>query len=956
MATVMALLYSFTLAGQQLPYRHFGVKEGLPHPELYALCKGPDNTLWISTDNGLSHYDGASFKNFNPKNITGSSFVLSTVSLPDGRMLVNTYRGGLCFWEAGRLVKAVLKVDSMQGMDISGNLVAQLHSLIYDTVNRSVWAISAAKSLLRLTVKGNLITLKQLWRQTSYYAVYPDTVAGQTWIGSKLGLHRYGNGDLQPPLPRAGKKAITKVAALDANTLLLAGPNSLLRYQPKADQVVGEIQLAGNSLHYEGFLYDRAHQLIWVPDENGGVKVYGFYGNNPLKFQLLPDVNVNYLFADDLNNVWCCSYGSGLFQFSQFSIVNYGVGDGLKDNYVTNIGNAGKGRLSLSCLKSYHLFDTATSRFGHLLDVGMRNPYNNQITWPNGGSLFLRAAQIIDQQGQRLFDARAVVYDIAFLGNDTLLVGANKQFYMLNRQYRPLQHSFQLPGYINYHKFVVMGDSILVATSNGVYMRLNGRWYHVNESNGLPDNNVYDIEVRGGHIYCATRSGIATIDAQGNVGSYDKVKTESWIVQGLCRDDRGGLWFATDNGLYLDVNGNVYLFNQDDGLVANDVNCLFALGDRLYAGTTQGLSMIDLASLYQTGFKQQPCLLTVLAAAVNGVDRKPLRNGLTLAADENEIAVNIVGPDYFLPSQRILEYSMDGGATWAPIVERQLTLRSLGYGSYRLQVRTKLRNGQRFEMLADYAFVIRVPWYRNVFFISGVVLLVMVAVGLWFLRYFRKRNREAVQQLQAKQQVLDLKQKAMAALLNPHFVFNSINSINYYIHKGEEETYTRLLTDLSRLIRLNLNNTYQDSVTLASELEIIELYVQFEKHRFIRQPLEFAIEYNSQAPPTAIKIPSMMLQPFVENAIWHGVLPRQGGEVVLAVNDGPEGYIQITIKDDGAGCHPQKAIRSERGGVRGIGLIQERIAAYNSLHKKKIKLGFENTPQGFSVALLFPVK
>jgi ligand-binding sensor domain-containing protein/two-component sensor histidine kinase len=940
---------SSLLCGQQLSYRHFGINEGLPHSELYAICQGPDKTLWISTDNGLSHYNGNVFINYNPKTVTGSNYVLHATFLSNGRLLVNSYRKGLCFLDNGKFTNITVIANGLPDLKVH---LESIYTLADDAVNQCVWAITAGHGLIRFTIKGDTLTAQQHWFTRFNYWVYVDTINQTTYVCNKDGLSRYSNGTLLPVCDAIKGMTITKAVAYDDQHLLLSTNNSLLIYNKQLRTITKEIHFDGGNLHFEYFMYDKRTKLVWLPDRAGGVKIYGLEQPEKRLYHILREVNVNYLFADGLGNTWCCSYGSGLFQFPQLNIVNYNAAEGLKDNYITHI--SGNGPLNISCLKSFYRFNNPTGEFEMLLASDERKPHNKSIMLPNGKLIYLNAGYLRNNQGDILYSQRSVLYDMAPLGSDTLLLGAFNGLAILSSTYKPLQNNFPVPPQ-RINKIWVRGDSIILGTSTGVFVRSNGRWQQYNEKNGLPDNIVNDFRVANGKIYATGRSGMALIHSNGKVTQYDKIKTANTSIVGLVIDDWGGMWMATGNGLFLDYGDKLYRFDQYDGLIANDVTAVYAFDGKLFTGTTQGLSIIDLPDLYANLGKRVPCYLQVSLFAENGIGAKRIDNATQLSPNENDIQLNITGPDFYHPQQRLLQYSLDGGKNWSDIVNRQLNLPSLNYGQYHLQVRTKLRNEQQFQTLADYKFGIRLPWYRNVIFIISIVLLLMLLLGWLFLRYYKQKNKRALQQLQVKQQVLDLKQKAMAAMLNPHFVFNSINSINYYIHNGEEEKYTLLLTDLSRLIRLNLNNTYQDSVNLASELEIIQLYIQFEKHRFIRHPLEFYLHYKSSLPPHQVKIPAMMLQPFVENAIWHGVLPKHGGELSLTVSDTLGGYIEVTIQDNGNGFNADKFLAAKKGDVRGVWLIRERIQAYNSLHSRPISLLFPQSTIGFTVVLRFPV-
>lgn len=146
-----------------------------------------------------------------------------------------------------------------------------------------------------------------------------------------------------------------------------------------------------------------------------------------------------------------------------------------------------------------------------------------------------------------------------------------------------------------------------------------------------------------------------------------------------------------------------------------------------------------------------------------------------------------------------------------------------------------------------------------------------------------------IKEVNYKRQMTELKMKALQAQINPHFLFNCMNSTNRMILEGDNENASIYLSKFSKLVRLILENAESTKITLQSELTLLESYIQLEALRF-KGKIEYKIKVDESIDPDDIYLPSMVLQPFVENAIWHGLVHKNG--------EAEKGVIEISIKEE----------------------------------------------------------
>lgn len=239
--------------------------------------------------------------------------------------------------------------------------------------------------------------------------------------------------------------------------------------------------------------------------------------------------------------------------------------------------------------------------------------------------------------------------------------------------------------------------------------------------------------------------------------------------------------------------------------------------------------------------------------------------------------------------------------------------------------------------------------------LMSAMLLILFALVLYII--YRQY------QIKSERKLLTLEQSMLRSQMNPHFLFNSLNSIKLYIINNEQKNAVHYLNKFSKLVRKILEASSLKEISLAEELETVELYMNIENIRFSNE-IDFTVNIEEGIDPHLIKIPSLILQPFLENALWHGLSSKQGEKKVsLEVSREGSDFIQIAIIDNGVGREAAEDLRQRKILKRksvGIEITKERLANFskdyqNSFEIEIIDLFDENqNPSGTKVILHIP--
>lgn len=237
-----------------------------------------------------------------------------------------------------------------------------------------------------------------------------------------------------------------------------------------------------------------------------------------------------------------------------------------------------------------------------------------------------------------------------------------------------------------------------------------------------------------------------------------------------------------------------------------------------------------------------------------------------------------------------------------------------------------------------------------------LALLFLAIVYILVRRHLKQKFKEYQETLKLKTRLLETELRVNRALMNPHFIFNSLNSIQNLILNNKNEEANAYLLKFSKLIRKILESNTSESISLADELEVLQRYLELEHLRF-QKDFEYRIKVEENINPNQVRIPIMMVQPFVENAIWHGLMNKSGERMVrVSFSMTNEQYLYCVIDDNGLGRAVKRQELKDKKSMATV-FVQSRLELINKIHNLACKLSIIDKPDsgGTRVELILPV-
>jgi hypothetical protein len=392
------------------------------------------------------------------------------------------------------------------------------------------------------------------------------------------------------------------------------------------------------------------------------------------------------------------------------------------------------------------------------------------------------------------------------------------------------------------------------------------------------------------------------------------------------------------------------LINDAKGLPSNEVNDLLFDQGKLIIATNNGLCVVD------------PTLSSILASRtemliglleVNGKLRDTAF--VQLQWNENSIRIHYRSLYFRTAEKTRYRYRLDGlFSNWIESTSLYADFPAMPAGDYTFFVSAMNEDGEWGEEKSLH-FIIN-PHYTQTWWFR--LLMAIILVGIMVLTFFII-YRQKKQKLENRAKMSELRQQALNANMNPHFIFNALGSIQHFINTGKGQEANEYLSDFSKLIRMNLETNQHPMVSLQDELERLELYLRLEKLRF-GQKMNYTIIIQDNLNIFDLSIPPMLLQPYVENALIHGILPLEdGGMVEISVKSLGEQY-EVIILDNGVGLSKSKQEEGTKKQSLAMNMNAERLFILGEMTGQKFKIEvkdrLESTgiEQGTLVRILIP--
>jgi ligand-binding sensor domain-containing protein len=448
----------------------------------------------------------------------------------------------------------------------------------------------------------------------------------------------------------------------------------------------------------------------------------------------------------------------------------------------------------------------------------------------------------------------------------------------------------------------------------------------------------------GTHLWLATDRGLAYFNKQTSkveVLLNQKDGLPDDLCYALIVENNDKIWISTVKGLsrYNTKTKRFDNYGTSYGLQGNEFSADASLklenGNFLFGGSN-GFDVFNPAELKISNYSPNATInkLTVLENKTETNFSSFIDSQITLNPTQNFFTIEYAAINFSHAEKTTYEYKLDDiDKDWISAGYRTTAAyTNLDPGEYFFRVKAFNSDGIACASETTLRIKILPPWYKTWWFKTLMGLIFIGGLYWWYREHINTIRHEAAM----KNQLTKTEMMTLRAQMNPHFIFNSLNSINSFIIDNKTHLASDYLTKFSRLIRLILDNSRSEIISLEKELEAMKLYTLMESIRF-NNKFKYKIQIDENISTENIKIPPMTIQPYVENAIWHGIMHKQGdGTVKICVKQPKENELEIVIDDDGIGRAKSAEIKKNSGSTNkshGLAITQERLELHNNLNQ-----------------------
>jgi ligand-binding sensor domain-containing protein len=927
------------LMGQQLNFHNLNEASS---SESYCVLQDTKGFIWFSTEKGLYRYDGRTYKNFNSDNGLPHSSVFQLCEDSKGRILFNSlHKVGFVFNDSIFFPQLNRKLSEFL---THGALIFNL----YIDDNHILW-IGTYKGLFRtlkpddysdieevkpLGADSARVIITILDNKTAIYSInHGKCIMNNGTFSYHLVINnneKYYNIPYTTYAKDLDPSQFSTILAKDGN-ILWSCANKL--YTIRRDGTFSIKKYETNII----YLYQDKEGGIWVGLTNKGAC---YYKNSSLEGKpvvSLQDISVSYVFEDNENGFWISTLGRGIFHANSKWVTDYSNHNGLNKK-IAAIGVLNNKIL----VNDYNSFisvieDTSIKEVfpsGDCTIKSVCNYYNFEdklyITcFPSlltADTSFTKWSILTEKKSKR----GILLYDLAESPSGKKYGVSYASIYNVNKD--SISVMDMLPSRCACVCVTGKGE-ILAGCEKGLYNYVNEKCIDINQLNGLPQIAVHSIrEDIDGAIWTLTNGDGIYVYRHDKLIKTISVKNglASNYTHAIVFDDKGNAWVGTDNGLSkISIHNNYSISNFDirHGLISNEVLRLALKGNSLWVGTVNGLCMADITRMGKNTVPPPVYIGSVL------VNDSAVKNVEIFPHNFNNFKFHLLAPTFKDEASRFVYQLIGFDTIWRSADVADISFTNLPSGTYRFKAKALNADGVASIHPAEFSFVILNPFWKKWWFILLEILFLAALIYAFVQFRLRIIRQSEAEKTRINKMVTEYQMTALRAQMNPHFVFNAINSIQEYVLDNEPQKAYDYLTKFAQLVRMVLNNAKEKSISLENEIETLQAYVELEQLRFGNK-FDFIMDVDNSADQYNIQLPAMIIQPYVENAIWHGLMPlgtlKKGTLKVSIEQNGNE--LKIIIEDNGIGREKSALIKKtmEHKSV-GMELTKQRLDMLNSL-------------------------
>lgn len=926
---LFVFLSSYALFAQEPVVYQFTEKDGLPDIEFYNIIEDSRGFIWLAADKGFYRFDGKVFKNYSNDEKRGLS-VFEPFEDKTGRIWCVNISGQLFYVENNQLITFI-----DLGNQFNGELVK------YIVRDNDVLVFSRSK-ILSVDLESKTISI--LADSLRSIGIPYDTGAEIVVCVEDEIYHIIEN----TLIKKATLESNAKFIDTDSESVFFLFQNMLFQLRRSLVKEREQVLYVKNSSFEEIPLpielknkqlncFFEKDNLLWIGTKNG-VYAYTFEEQN-FKFQtkILEGIFVTKIITDNDKNYWFTSLNSGVYVIpninisrQEFPLVFGGISCMSKINENSIVIGTSKGKAGIYNLNSKTLNEIKLPTKSKVTAINY-NAFNDEIyvSQEDGSGFyknerFIVSNNFINAKKIAFIDSENFIYatyDGAYLGinqKEKAEIFGNKPTYK-----RTYTTHYSLD---TQKKYVAYVDDLVVYDKQFQTKTISNK-----------EKSIFAIaltETKDGIVWVSTFKdgvfGIVNDEVLFNLNESNGLISNQ---TGVIKADGDNIWIATDKGiqLYHSKTKTFETLTKTEGISSYNITGIEVLKDQVIFSSNTGLLFVDKERVFKPS-ETAPIYFTQVEVNEKEVW---LSSNYDWDYDKNTVKFSFHTNGFKTSEKHQYKYRLIGlEDTWIPLDKGVdfVKYNSLPAGNYTFQIAYLQENGTAKPQ--EINFKIQRPFWKKWWFYLIIIGLVGSLGMLYFnlkLQKLKKKQEAELQKELISKKLVFSQLEALRSQMNPHFIFNVLNSIQEYIVFNNKELASSYLIKFSRLIRIYLEHSQQNEIELKEEISALKAYLDLEKIRFEDvMDYEFYVDQNLSL--EGIQIPSLFIQPYVENAIKHGLLHKTNDRKlkVSFQKDELNNYLICAIEDNGIGRKEALEINKNR--------VEQHQSFATSANEKRLQL------------------
>ncbi len=964
------LVFSRSATAQGLVIRNYNVKDGLANATVYSVVQDSEGFVWFATPTGVSKFDGKRFRNYTKKDGLTDNDVVRLAADSRGRIWFFTYNGKPSFY----FRHFVHNEDNDTSLHFNSRSQYMLNAFESRKERTAlVWFLNTAGNVIKYN--GRQTTYEKAGAKPTdvYWFLSNDTIFRPLQRYFSLpGIKDSNNVTQKIFLTTIYPVQETEFADRVRKQPVVIADNVLYSYTRK--DVIPFFRGHDWGIHEEISSMCIEHDNLWVGTQRGLYLIRDFFRGERKLSKLLDNHYVTGILNDRDGNIWITTYGDGVYHIP-FKNFYFGYLDNTNGLYSHSVYSVYKDPRNgfLYIGENAGALNTLDNR-GHMLRHGLdsiagRNRVFGILPMPKGDEVVIGTDNAIYQYSPALRAPRRIlgmkaIKDMDITPAGKIRVVTNNKLLSVNDGRTIDLSSLDV---IITSVSCINDSAYYLGTSNGLYFGVGNHMPFPMQQDARMSQSIKDMQWIEGYLWVGTSDqGIFVLKDNKVIRHF---RSNDHLISDICQqlyyDGQGRLYDATNRGISEIDTKTLTLrrnFTSNDGLMSDDIRGVCHFRDTLYVATSNGLCYFSRDHLPVDTIPPN----VYLNAIRYGDSTFPARSyfehryerGSTFEVEFGAIAFDL--PDLV---EYQYNFSNDTVGGWVTTMSNIVPYPKLQPGEYKLQIRARKYKSD-WSRPVEMRISILPQWYQE-WWARGILVLLGLLAILAILRYIIGRIKGGEKRkTEYNRRIAELEAKALTNQMNPHFIFNSLNSVQHLILEKEEKQALNFLADFATLMRQMLNNSRKSYISLEDEIAFLARYLDLEKIRFANS-FVYRFEMSEELREYTIYIPPMLIQPILENAIKHGLAPKNGSGHLLVRLEIREDLLYCAVDDDGIGWEHANNIKSGKLAKHestALSVIRERLQIIKSFNGSvgkleiidKFKSGFGNK-EGTLVEILIPI-